>query len=86
MNFEKELINNLRRQTEVHADHIEEIVSLKDRETNRKIEQSIAEKVDDTKINYNRQLAKIIGRMKGLDAGLKGFFLTILTYKFVLTR
>lgn len=77
MDFEKELVTNLRRQAEVHADHIEEIVTLKDNEANRRIERALAEKVDDAKINYNRQLAKIIGRMKGLDAALRGFFLTI---------
>ncbi|XP_065207259.1 MICOS complex subunit Mic60 [Planococcus citri] len=71
LEFENELKNQLKRQAEVYNDHLEEIVYLKDKENERKLHQNINEKVEDMKINYNKQLAKIIGRMKGLDMALK---------------
>lgn len=72
LQFENELKTQLRRQAEVHKDHLDDVAFLKDKEAERKIQQNISEKVEDLKINYNRQLAKIIGRMKGLDIALKG--------------
>lgn len=72
LEFENELKTQLKRQAQVYNDNLEDIVYLKDKETDRILEQHISETVEDMRINYNKQLAKIIGRMKGLDMALKG--------------
>lgn len=71
LEFENELKSQLKRQAQVYNDNLEDIVYLKDKETDLLLEQQISEKVEDMRINYNKQLAKIIGRMKGLDMALK---------------
>lgn len=89
LDFENELKTILRRQTEVHNDHLQEVIHLKDKETERKLKQNIEEKVEDMKIRYNRQLARIIGRMKGLDVALKGtrcFFVYFVFFFFFYTK
>lgn len=72
MEFQKLLREQLRKQAEVHADHLEEVIQMKNREAERLLKQNVNEKIEDMRVNYNRQLAKIIGRMKGLDFALKG--------------
>lgn len=72
---EKELKEQLKRQAEVHADYLEDVIELKNREMERQMKQNVNEKVEDMKINYNRQLARVIGRMKGLDVAMKGIYL-----------
>lgn len=72
MECQKLLRDQLRRQAEVYADHLEEVIQMKNREAERQLKQNANEKIEDMRVNYNRQLAKIIGRMKGLDFALKG--------------
>lgn len=76
LQFEDDLKNHLRRQAEVYKDHLDEIVYLKDQEAERKLKHSIDEKIEQMQINYNIQLARIIGRMKGIDFALKGVSIT----------
>lgn len=70
--FDKELRTQMRRQAEVHADHIDEIYELQQNEMERELQRSINETVESLNIEYNRKLAGVFGRIKGIDEAVKG--------------
>ncbi|RZC39111.1 mitochondrial inner membrane protein [Asbolus verrucosus] len=68
---EHELREQLKRQSQVFADHLDEAVRTRALEIERTLSRKFDEELDKEKINYKAQLAVMVGRMRGLDDALK---------------
>lgn len=61
----------LQLQSQVHADHLREILSMKDSEMQRMVDRAVSEHSEEETVKYKTQLAAVIGRLRGLDGALK---------------
>lgn len=68
---EKELRQQLKRQTEAHVDHINDALSQKETELRRTFTRELDEKITTEKAAYKLQLASMLGKLKGMEAALK---------------
>lgn len=71
---EASLRQQLKVQTEAHTDHLQDAVSEKERELRRVFEREMNEKLSIEQSTYKIQLATMLGKLKGMDAALKGKF------------
>ncbi|XP_015523022.2 MICOS complex subunit Mic60 isoform X1 [Neodiprion lecontei] len=69
--YNDELRTQLKLQAQIHADHLRDALSQKDRETQRVINRTLSEQVEAEASKYKIQLAAVVGRLQGLDAALK---------------
>ena len=70
--MEKELRNQMKRQNEAHVDHLRDALSHKEEEMRRVFSRELNEKITSEQAAYKLQLAQMLGKLKGMDAALKG--------------
>lgn len=78
--FDLELRRQLKLQEQVHTDHLREALSVKEKEAERMLNRILSEQSEADSIKYKSQLAAIVGRLRGLEAALKGEFLFVHQY------
>lgn len=69
---ERSLREQLKKQVEAHTDHLGDALSQKEAEMKRKFGREMDEKLANERAQYNTQLAGMLGKIKGMDAALKG--------------
>ncbi|XP_032685600.1 MICOS complex subunit Mic60 [Odontomachus brunneus] len=69
--FDEELRRQLKLQTEIHADHLREALSIKEQETQRTLQRTLNEQAEAESIKYKTQLAAVVGKLHALSAALK---------------
>lgn len=69
--MEKELRQQLKRQSEAHVDHLQDALAQKEAELKRSFSRELDEKLTSEKAAYKLQLASMLGKLKGMDAALK---------------
>ncbi|XP_014471483.1 PREDICTED: MICOS complex subunit Mic60 isoform X2 [Dinoponera quadriceps] len=69
--FDEELRRQLKLQSEIHADHLQEALSVKEQETQRKLHRSLSEQAEAESIKHKTQLAAVVGKLHALSAALK---------------
>lgn len=69
---EAKLRQQLKQQSEAHADHLEDAVNEKEKELRRIFNRELNEKLSVEQATYKLQLASMLGRLRGMDAALKG--------------
>lgn len=72
--MEKDLRAQLKSQAEAHVEHLKDAVELKETEMKRVFTVQLDEKLATEKANYKLQLASMVGKLKGMEAALKGEF------------
>lgn len=75
---EKVLRQQLKRQSEVHTDHLSDALTQKELEMRRIFNRELSEKLTTEQASYKEQLATMLGKLKGMDAALKGMYMIIL--------
>ncbi|XP_025835941.1 MICOS complex subunit Mic60 isoform X2 [Agrilus planipennis] len=68
---EKELRRQLKLQSEAFADHLDEALKIREAELLREFNRKMDEKLQEEHAKYKKQLAAIVGRLKGMDDALK---------------
>lgn len=69
---ERSLRDQLKKQIEAHTDHLSDALSQKEAEMKRLFTREMDEKLANERASYNTQLAGMLGKIKGMDAALKG--------------
>ncbi|XP_043672596.1 MICOS complex subunit Mic60 isoform X3 [Vespula pensylvanica] len=69
--FDEELRRQLKLQSQIHADHLKEALSVKEKEMTRAMERALSEQSEEESMKYKAQQAPIVGRLRGLEAALK---------------
>ncbi|XP_011340247.1 MICOS complex subunit Mic60 isoform X1 [Ooceraea biroi] len=69
--FHDEMRRQLKLQSEVHADHLREALSVKEQETRRALQNTFSEQVEAEFMKYETQLAAVVGRLHAFAAALK---------------
>lgn len=67
----------MKRQSEAHTDHLTDALAQKEVEMKRKFQRELDEKITTEQAAYKLQLAAMLGKLKGMDAALKGRSLTV---------
>lgn len=70
--LERNLRNQMKRQSEAHTDHLNDALAQKEIEMKRKFQRELDEKITTEQAAYKLQLAAMLGKLKGMDAALKG--------------
>lgn len=70
--LERNLRNQMKRQSEAHTDHLADALAQKEVEMKRKFQRELDEKITTEQAAYKLQLASMLGKLKGMDAALKG--------------
>lgn len=76
--FDDEMRRQLKLQSEIHADHLREALSVKEQETQRTLQRALGEQAETESIKHKTQLAAVVGRLRALTAALKGKYLSSL--------
>lgn len=71
---ERELRLHMKRQAEAHSDHLRDALQQREGELKRTFERDLNEKLWQEQTAYKEQLAAMLGKLKGMDAALKGEF------------
>lgn len=69
--LERNLRNQMKRQSEAHSDHLSDALAQKEVEMKRKFQRELDEKITTEQAAYKLQLAAMLGKLKGMDAALK---------------
>ncbi|XP_020296107.1 MICOS complex subunit Mic60 isoform X7 [Pseudomyrmex gracilis] len=69
--FDDEMRRQLKLQSEIHADHLREALSVKEQESQRTLQRALCEQADAESIKHKTQLAAVVGRSRALVAALK---------------
>ncbi|XP_011262287.2 LOW QUALITY PROTEIN: MICOS complex subunit Mic60 [Camponotus floridanus] len=69
--LDDEMRRQLKLQSEIHADHLREALSVKEQETQRMLQRAFTEQADADSIKHKTQLAAMTGRLRALTATLK---------------
>lgn len=69
--LERDLRNQMKRQSEAHTDHLTDALAQKEVEMKRKFQRELDEKITTEQAAYKLQLAAMLGKLKGMDAALK---------------
>lgn len=69
---EARLRQQLKQQSEAHSDHLEDAVTEKEKELRRIFNRELNEKLSVEQATYKLQLATMLGKLRGMDAALKG--------------
>lgn len=67
-----ELREQLKRQSQVFTDHLDEAVKTRALEIERLLTRKFDEQLESEKVKYKMQLAAMVGRLRGLDHAIKG--------------
>lgn len=79
---ERELRLHMKRQSEAHADHLQDALKVRESELKRMFERDLNEKLWQEQTAYKEQLAAMLGKLKGMDAALKGEFASGFGWRF----
>lgn len=71
---EAKLRQQLKNQSEAHADHLEDAVLEKEKELRRIFNRELNDKLTVEQATYKLQLATTLGKLRGMDSALKGNF------------
>lgn len=71
---ERKIREALKQQAQAHVDSLNETLKLKEQEIRRVLSRESDEKLLKEKTSYATQLAEMVGKVKGMDAALKGEF------------
>lgn len=74
--LDDEMRRQLKLQSEIHADHLREALSVKEQELQRTLQRALCEQADAESIKHKTQLAAVVGRSRALVAALKGEYLS----------
>lgn len=69
---EAKLRQQLKQQSEAHADHLQDAVGEKEKELRRIFNRELNEKLSVEQATYKLQLATMLGKLRGMDTALKG--------------
>lgn len=69
--LERNLRDQMKRQSEAHTDHLTDALAQKEIEMKRKFQRELDEKITTEQAAYKLQLAAMLGKLKGMDAALK---------------
>ncbi|XP_029034673.1 MICOS complex subunit Mic60 isoform X4 [Osmia bicornis bicornis] len=69
--FDEDMRRQLKLQEQVHTDHIQEVLSLKEQEAERTLKQTLSEQSEADALKHKEQLAAVVGRLQGLETALK---------------
>lgn len=69
--LERDLRNQMKRQSEAHTDHLTDALAQKEVEMKRKFQRELDEKITTEQAAYKLQLAAMLGKLKGMDVALK---------------
>ncbi|XP_028047947.1 MICOS complex subunit Mic60 isoform X2 [Monomorium pharaonis] len=69
--LDDEMRRQLKLQSEIHADHLREALSVKEQETQRMLQRALNEQADADSIKYKTQLAEVVGRSRAVTTALK---------------
>lgn len=69
--LERDLRNQMKRQSEAHTDHLTDALAQKEVEMKRKFQRELDEKITTEQAAYKLQLAAMLGKLKGMDSALK---------------
>lgn len=83
---EKTLRDHMKKQSEAHADHLSDAISQKELELKRVFNREMSEKLSTEQAAYKEHLAAMLGKLKGIDAALKGRLLSIFCFVLWETR
>lgn len=75
----------MKRQAEAHTDHLKDVVTLKEGQLKRVFEKELGEKLSVEQAAYKMQLASMLGKLKGMDAALKGLPIFFFYFSFYLS-
>jgi len=70
--MEDEMVAQLRRQAEAHADHLSDELGLQEQELRRQLGRQQDEALERSELQYRDQLARVTGHLRGLNVGLRG--------------
>lgn len=76
--YDDEMRRQLKLQSEIHADHLREALSVKEQEAQRKLQLALSEQTEADSIKHKTQLAAVVGRLRALTTALKGEYLSTL--------
>ncbi|GJQ76018.1 hypothetical protein Trydic_g18071 [Trypoxylus dichotomus] len=68
---ESELRRQLRMQSEAFTDHLNDAVKIKEAEVEKRLIRNFDEKVLEERCSYKEQIAKMVGRLRGLDQAIR---------------
>ncbi|XP_050449745.1 MICOS complex subunit Mic60 isoform X2 [Cataglyphis hispanica] len=69
--LDDEMRRQLKLQSQIHADHLQEALLAKEQEIQRMLQRDFTEQSDADSIKHKKQLAAMTGRLRGLTAALK---------------
>ncbi|XP_011872045.1 PREDICTED: MICOS complex subunit Mic60 isoform X2 [Vollenhovia emeryi] len=69
--LDDEMRRQLKLQSEIHADHLREALSVKEQETQRMLQRALNDQADADAIKHKTQLAEVVGRSRAVTAALK---------------
>ncbi|XP_034179640.1 inner membrane mitochondrial protein mitofilin isoform X7 [Osmia lignaria lignaria] len=69
--FDEDMRRQLKLQEQVHTDHLQEVLSLKEQEAERTLKQTLSEQSEADALKHKEQLAAVVGRLQGLETALK---------------
>lgn len=69
---DKTLREHMKKQSEAHADHLSDAMAQKEAELKRVFNRELSEKLSTEQAAYKEHLAAMLGKLKGIDAALKG--------------
>ncbi|XP_017878174.1 MICOS complex subunit Mic60 isoform X4 [Ceratina calcarata] len=69
--FEDDVRRQLKLQEQVHTDHLQEAIALKQQEVMRTMNRALSEQAESFSTQHKTSLAAIVGRLRGLEAALK---------------
>ncbi|XP_014271776.1 MICOS complex subunit Mic60 [Halyomorpha halys] len=82
LEFQKRLLNvkvdcekamrvQLKRQAEAHSDHLAEVVDMKEKELDRKMNRMLDEKLHEERMKFKEEVAAMVARLRGIDDVMK---------------
>lgn len=75
---EQELCQQLKRQSQAFNDHLADAIKVRETEIERLLSRKFDEMLEEERCRFKMQLAAMVGRLKGLDEGIKGRFVLCL--------
>ncbi|XP_073971411.1 inner membrane mitochondrial protein mitofilin isoform X2 [Rhodnius prolixus] len=68
---ERNMRQQMKRQAEAHADHLEEAMEMKEKEMERKMRREMEDKLIEEKNKFKEEIAAMVGRLRGMDDAMK---------------
>lgn len=61
----------MKRQAEAHSDHVRELIEMKEKELEQKLQQAVDERLEAEKMRFKEEVAVMVARLKGIDDVMK---------------